>query len=179
MISLIDAIGRRLFFSIDPFIIQHMSSEVSTVEIRGILPANNGCAIFLGNDQKTFVIQVEHNMGVIIGMAIRETRKERPLTHDLMHNVFLGFGLTLERVVINELRGSTYLARILLKQENELGKKLVEIDARPSDCIAMACLERAPIFVSNHLLNQVEDMSEMLRKIQEKELSGSDDLDEL
>ncbi len=117
-------------------------------------------------------------MGVVIGMAIRETRKERPLTHDLIHQAFLGLGVTLERVVITELKGATYLARMLLKQENELGKKLVEIDARPSDCIAMACLEKAPIFVSNALLHQVEDMSEMLRKIQEEEVGDSEDGDD-
>lgn len=152
-----------------------MNSEVSTVEIRGILPANNGCAIFLGNEQKTFVIQVEHSMGVVIGMALRQTPKERPLTHDLMHQMFLGMGIQLERVVITGIRGATFLARMLLRQENELGKKLVEIDARPSDCIAMACLEKAPVFVSNDLLEQVEDMSETLRKFQEEELMDSEE----
>ena len=40
-----------------------MKSDVVPVEIRGILPANSGCAIFLGNAQKVFVIQVEHGIG--------------------------------------------------------------------------------------------------------------------
>lgn len=114
-------------------------------------------------------------MGVVIGMALRQTPKERPLTHDLMHQMFLGMGIKLERVVITGIRGATFLARMLLRQENELGKKLVEIDARPSDCIAMACLEKAPVFVSNELLDQVEDMSEMLRKFQDEELLDPDE----
>ena len=50
-----------------------MKNDVVPVDIRGILPANSGCAIFLGNDQKVFVIQVEHNMGAIIGMFLRDT----------------------------------------------------------------------------------------------------------
>ena len=63
-----------------------MKNDVVPVEIRGILPANSGCAIFVGNEQKVFVIQVEHNMGAIIGMFLRDTPKERPLTHDLIEH---------------------------------------------------------------------------------------------
>jgi bifunctional DNase/RNase len=144
-----------------------MKRDVLPVQIRGILPANSGCAIFIGNDQKVFVIQVEHNMGAIIGMFLREQPKERPLTHDLIANIFKGFGITVERVVISELRNSTYYARLILQQENELGKKLVEIDARPSDCIALAVAQKRPIYVAVSLFEQVEDMSEVLQRINE------------
>src|ERR1700733_12948411 len=111
-----------------------MKNDVLPVEIRGILPAASGCAIFVGNTEKVFVIQVEHNMGAVIGMFLNETHKERPLTHDLIASIFKGFGISVERVIITELKNSTYFARLILKQENELGRKLVEIDARPSDC---------------------------------------------
>jgi hypothetical protein len=110
-----------------------MKNDVLPVEIRGILPANSGCAIFVGNNQKVFVIQVEHSMGAIIGMFLRDQPKERPLTHDLMNNVFKGFNITIERIIITELKNSTYYARLILQQDNELGRKIVEIDARPSD----------------------------------------------
>lgn len=142
-----------------------MSNEVVPVEIRGIVPANSGCAIFLGNEQKVFVIQVEHNMGAVIGMFLRDTPKERPLTHDLMINVFKGFGITVDRVVITELKNSTYFARLILQMKNELGRKIVEIDARPSDCIAIATSQKRPIFVASTLFQQVEDMSEVLERI--------------
>ena len=130
-----------------------MKNEVVPVQIRGILPANNGCAIFVGNDEKVFVIQVEHNLGAVIGMFLRDQPKERPLTHDLMVNVFKGFGITVERVVITELKSSTYFARLILKQENELGKKFVEIDARPSDCLALAAAHKRPVFVTKALFD--------------------------
>lgn len=144
-----------------------MKSDVLPVEIRGILPANSGCAIFVGNDEKVFVIQVEHNMGAIIGMFLRETPKERPLTHDLIANIFKGFNITVERVVITELKNSTYFARLILQQENELGRKIVEIDARPSDCLAIATAQKRPIFVRTALFEQVEDMTEVLDRINE------------
>ena len=144
-----------------------MKSDVLPVEIRGILPAQSGCAIFVGNDKKVFVIQVEHNMGAIIGMFLRDTPKERPLTHDLINNIFKGLSVTIERVIITELRNSTYYARLILQQENELGRKIVEVDARPSDCLALATAQKRPIYVSNDLFDQVEDMSELLERITE------------
>jgi bifunctional DNase/RNase len=145
-----------------------MKNNVVPVDIRGILPANSGCAIFVGNDEKVFVIQVEHNMGAIIGMFMRDTPKERPLTHDLIANVFKGFDITVERVVITELKNSTYFARLILQMKNELGRKIVEVDARPSDCLAIATAQKKPIFVSENLFHEVEDMSELLDSINEK-----------
>ena len=144
-----------------------MKNDVVSVEIRGILPANSGCAIFVGNDEKVFVIQVEHNMGAVIGMFLRDTPKERPLTHDLLNNVFKGFDIVIERAIITELKNSTYFARLILKQQNELGTKLVELDARPSDCLAIASAQKRPIYVTSALFGQVEDMSKWLEEINE------------
>ena len=144
-----------------------MKKDVIPVEIRGILPANSGCAIFVGNDEKVFVIQVEHNMGAVIGMFLRDTPKERPLTHDLIASIFKGFNITVERAIITDLKNSTYFARLILQQENELGRKIVEIDARPSDCLALVTAQKRPLFVATTLFEQVEDMSKWLEEINE------------
>lgn len=141
------------------------------VEIRGILPANSGCAVFVGNDDKVFVIQVENNMGAVISMFLRDAPKERPLTHDLINNVFQTFGITIERVIITELKNSTYYARLILQMQNELGRKIVELDARPSDSLALASAQKKPVFVTRALFDQVEDMSEYLARMNE---SGAD-----
>jgi len=144
-----------------------MKNDVLPVQIRGILPANSGCALFVGNDEKVFVINVEPQMGAIIGMFLRDQPKERPLTHDLIQHIFKGFSITVERVIITELRNSTYFARLVLQQANEVARKIVEIDARPSDCLALAAAQKKPIYVTQTLFNQVEDMSEVLDKINE------------
>jgi bifunctional DNase/RNase len=149
-----------------------MKNEVLPVEIRGILPAQSGCAIFVGNEEKVFVIQVEQNMGVVIGMFLRETAKPRPLTHDLIASIFKGFNITVERVIITDLKDSTYYARLVLQQENELGRKIVEIDARPSDCLAIAAAQKRPIFVRSSLFEQVEDMKSVLDEINETGLES-------
>ena len=102
-------------------------------------------------------------MGAIIGMFLRDTPKERPLTHDLINSIFKGFNITVERVIITELKNSTYFARLILQQQNELARKIVEIDARPSDCLALATAQKRPLFVTSDLFEQVEDMSEVAR----------------
>ena len=145
------------------------------VQVRGILPANSGAAIFLGNEEKVFIIQVETNMAQVIGNFLREAPKERPLTHDLLAHVFQGFGIEVERVVITELKNSTYFARMILKMENELGTKIVELDARPSDCLAIASAQKVPVYVSNSLFEEVEDMSDYLDQINEIPGEESDD----
>jgi bifunctional DNase/RNase len=146
-----------------------MKNDVVAVQIRGILPANNGCALFVGNDDKVFVIHVEPNMGQVIHNFIHDTAKERPLTHDLMQSIFKGFSIQVERVVITELKNSTYYARLILQQQNELARKIVEIDARPSDCLALAAAQKRPIYVANSLFEQVEDMSQYLENGGENE----------
>jgi bifunctional DNase/RNase len=145
-----------------------MKNEVVPVQIRGILPANSGCAIFVGNDEKVFVIQVEHNMGKIIGMFLKEQPNERPLTHDLVNSIFKGFNITIERAVITDLKNSTYYARLILQMQNELGRKIVEVDARPSDCLALVSGQKRPLFVSAALFEQVEDMSKWLEEINQQ-----------
>ena len=144
-----------------------MKHDAVPVTIRGILPANSGCALFIGNDEKVFVIQVEQQMGAIIRMFLSNAPKERPLTHDLINRIFQGFSITVERVLITDLKNSTYFARIVLQQQNEIARKLVEVDARPSDCIALAAAQGKPIFVSAALFEQVEDMSKVLEQMNE------------
>jgi len=145
-----------------------VKNDVVEVQVKGVLPTTNGCAVFIGNDDKTFVIYVDHSVGAAITMFLRSTPKERPLTHDLIGHIFTGFGVHVERVIVNDLKNSTYFARLILRAENELGKKILEIDARPSDCIALAVQQKSPIFVSNRVFSVVEDMTEVLKRMNQE-----------
>lgn len=151
-----------------------MNNNVIPVDVRGVVPTANGCAVFLGNDEKTFVIYVDHTVGAAIAMFLRNTPKERPLTHDLVGHIFQGLGVQVERAVINDLKHSTYFARLILRMENELGKKIVEVDARPSDCIALAVQQKSPIYVARKVFDAVEDMSGLLKKMNQE--GGGDEL---
>jgi bifunctional DNase/RNase len=146
-----------------------VKNDVIQIQVKGVLPTTNGCAVFVGNDEKTFVIYVDHSVGAAITMFLRNTPKERPLTHDLIGHIFTGLGVRMERVIINDLKNSTYFARLILHAENELGKKILEIDARPSDCIALAVQQKCPIYVANKVFGAVDDMSEVLKRMNQEE----------
>ena len=144
-----------------------MQNNVLEVSIKAVVPAANanGCAIFLGAKNKTFHIHVEGHIGKAISMAINKEKKARPLTHDLIGNIFQGFGIELDRVVINYFNKEFYFARIILKMKNELGVKIVEIDSRPSDSMVLAVQCKKPIMVAEKVLNEAEDMTEVLESI--------------
>jgi uncharacterized protein len=146
-----------------------MSKPVVEVQVRAVAATSGGCAVFLGNEDKVFVMSVDQSVGMAITMFMQGTPKERPLTHDLLANILRALGAKIERVIVNDLKRGTYFARLVLSAENESRqKKIIEIDARPSDCIAMATQQTAPIYVSLDVWEQVEDMTEALRKMQEE-----------
>jgi hypothetical protein len=131
------------------------------------VPAANGAALFLGTEEKTFVIYVDANVGHAINMFVSETEKERPLTHDLMAHFLAAFGAKVERAVINDVKNSTFFARLIISAENELHqRKIIELDARPSDGIAMAIQQKAPLFVSRDVLDEVDDASDALKQLE-------------
>ncbi|MDZ4288813.1 MAG: bifunctional nuclease family protein [Prosthecobacter sp.] len=148
-----------------------MNREVVETQVRAVLPLDGSFAVFLGNEQKTFVIYVDESVGTAISMFMRGVSKERPLTHDLMATILQAFGAKVERVIINDIQGSVFHARIILSAANELhARKLIEIDARPSDSIAMAVQQGAPLFVSQKVWDSVDDVSDTLAQIEKQGL---------
>ncbi len=147
-----------------------MNKSVVPVEVRSVLPMNAGRAIFLGNEDKVFVIYVDESVGLAISMFLKGETRERPMTHDLTVHLMTALGAKVERVVINDVKSETYFARLIISCENELfQRKIIELDGRPSDCIALAIAQKAPIYVSKSVWEEVEDRSDVLRQIEENE----------
>ena len=146
-----------------------MKPDVVPVSVKGVMPTANGCAVFLGDDSKTFVIYVDHSVGNVIQMTLDGVKKERPLTHDLIGSIMLGLDTKLDHIVINDAREGTFFARIILRMENELGKKIVELDARPSDSIVLALQQKRPLFVTRAVLDESEDMTEILERVRKQQ----------
>lgn len=149
-----------------------MNKDVIEVQVRAVLPLEGSFAVFLGNETKVFVIYIDESVGTAISMFMRGVSKERPLTHDLVGHLLLAFGAKVERVVINNINGSVFHARLIISAENELQttRKVIELDARPSDSIAMAVQQSAPIFVAKSVWDTVEDVSDTLAQIEKKGL---------
>lgn len=142
-----------------------MQNDVIEVATKGVMPTANGCAVFLGNENKTFVIYVDHSVGNAISMTLNGVKKERPLTHDLIGSILLGLNVTLERIIVNDVSDGTFYARVILQMQNELGRKIIEVDARPSDSIVLALQQKKPIFVAQKVFDTVEDMTEILERV--------------
>lgn len=83
-----------------------------------------------------------------IALEIEGIKPPRPLTHDLLKQVTDNLGATVVEVVIDELRENTFYAKIIL----EISALTNEIDARPSDAIALAVRTQAPIFVAETVM---------------------------
>ena len=87
-----------------------------------------------------------------IAISIEALDSPRPNSHDLARSVIDELHGKLERVVVTDLRDSTYYATLTIRS----GSRRVEIDARPSDAIAIALRTGAPIFVRDHLFEHAE-----------------------
>jgi hypothetical protein len=150
------------------------SKEVLQISIKAVVPTANGSALFLGNEEKVFVIYMDPRVGNAIQVLLERKKNERPLTHDLMGMLLTGLGAKVDRVIINDLKGATYYARMIVSVENELQqRKVIELDARPSDCLAMALQQNAPIYITRAVWDEVEDMSEVLKGMEQEDKSES------
>ena len=147
-----------------------MNKSVIPVQIRALIPTNAGTAVFLGNEEKVLTIYIDQTIGSALSIYLSGAEKERPLTHDLLSNVLTALGGKVERVVINDFKNGVYFGRLIISAENELHQhKIMEIDARSSDCMAMAALQKAPIYVSHVVWDEVEDMRPLLERLQNPE----------
>ena len=84
-----------------------------------------------------------------IGLALEGEPRQRPMTHDFLANVIYSLKAELERVVIDRVSGSTFFATVCLRQDG----RVLHIDARPSDSIALAVRMKAPLYVDEDVLN--------------------------
>jgi bifunctional DNase/RNase len=97
-----------------------------------------------------------------IAVVLEGLTAPRPLTHDLLLNTIRELGASVERVAITELKDDVFYARISLKRNGQV----LELDARPSDSIALALRAGVPIFVSEQIVTQ----SAMIKQVEDPEL---------
>jgi len=129
------------------------AEEAVQVEVRDVRfdQLSNSPVVILqdADKKKAMPIWVGLFEAQAIALELQGTPPPRPLTHDLMKTILDQVGVTFEKVVVNELKGSTYYAHIHL---SAAGKPL-EVDSRPSDAIALALRFHRPIFVARELFD--------------------------
>ncbi len=129
------------------------TEEAVQVEVRDVRfdQFSNSPVVILqdADKKKALPIWVGPFEAQAIALELQGTPPPRPLTHDLVKTILEQVGVTFEKVVVSELKGSTYYAHIHL---TSAGKPL-EVDSRPSDAIALALRFHRPIFVAKELFD--------------------------
>jgi bifunctional DNase/RNase len=150
------------------------------VEPIALLPTQAGCAVFLGDGSKAIVFYIDPSLGSSINASLSGQAPPRPLTHDLFLQTLETFGAKVSRAVVVKMEQEIYFARLILEAENEImERKIIELDARPSDCLALTVRCGAPFYVVKELWDQLADMSGTLKEMREAnppEYPGLDDL---
>lgn len=101
--------------------------------------------------ERAFPIVIGSNEAFAIDRRLKGQPTPRPQTHELLASVIEKLEGTLERIVINDLQDHTFFARLVIRYHG----KTVEIDCRPSDAIALGVASNVPIFVAEHVMDEV------------------------
>ena len=101
--------------------------------------------------ERQFPIVIGSYEAYAIDRRLKGFEHPRPLTHDLMASVIESMHGDLERIVVCDLRQGTFYAQLIIRLDGEL----IEVDARPSDAIALGVAMETPIFVAEHVLREV------------------------
>jgi uncharacterized protein len=101
--------------------------------------------------ERTFPIVIGNPEAIAIDRRLKGIPMARPMTHDLLANIIEQLGGAIESIEINDLENHTFFAKIHIRRD---GQK-VEIDSRPSDAIALGIATTVPIFVAEHVLDEV------------------------
>jgi bifunctional DNase/RNase len=100
---------------------------------------------------RQFPIVIAIMEAMAIDRFVKEQTTQRPLTHELMHDTIRALGATVKRIEVTKLQNQTFYAQLVLQRDGTE----VEIDARPSDAIALAVRNAARIFVHEDVLEEV------------------------
>lgn len=101
--------------------------------------------------ERIFPIVIGFHEAAAIERRLMGQQPQRPQTHELLASVIDQMGGSIERVLINDLKDHTFYARLRVRQDQELR----DIDARPSDAIALGAATDVPIYVEQHVLEEV------------------------
>jgi uncharacterized protein len=123
-----------------------MEGSLIPIFFNKILQTRSYTALVLGTEEKSFAIYTDPQIGKNIHNHLSGELPLRPQTHDFIHFIFNGLNIKPLQVVINAVEDTVYFARLFVEQEEGNIRQILEIDARPSDCISLALLYSIPMF---------------------------------
>jgi uncharacterized protein len=138
----------------DKVAIENMFSELVQLAFDKIMQTRSYTVIILKAKEKKFAIYVDPTVGKSMQTYLTDTEKPRPLIHDLVSSIFKGFDIKVKQIVINDLQDTIYYARLFLEMQKGDLRHIIEIDARPSDCITLALMHNAPVYCTKEVLEK-------------------------
>ena len=132
-----------------------MDSELIPIQFNKIMQSPSYTVFILGTEAKQFAIYTSPHVGEQIQMDLADQVKPRPYTHDLINSIFKGLDINILHVVINDVQDTIYYARLFVEQEIGDKMQIMEIDARPSDCLSLALKNNVPIFCTKEVFDKV------------------------
>ena len=130
------------------------TDELVQIKFDKMTQSSSHTCVILGTDEKKFGIYTTSASGRVMQNYLTSTKLERPYTHDLMGRIFQGLDIKLKQVVINDLEETIFKARLFAEQMIGEVLHIVEIDARPSDCITLALLHKVPLYCTKEVLEK-------------------------
>lgn len=131
-----------------------MLSELIQLSFDKIMQTRSYTVIVLGTEEKKFAIYTDPSIGKTLQLYLTGSEKPRPLTHDLIDLIFKGMNVRIKQVVIVDIQDTIYFARLFLEQDLGDVRHILEIDARPSDCITLALMNNAPVYCTREVLEK-------------------------
>lgn len=133
-----------------------MEETLTTVpmQFEKVVQSKNFSCIVIASEDQRIGIYSSSETGQLMQQYLTNSSKPRPMTHDLLNNIFKGLDLKVKHVVINDVQDTIFYARLYLEQQMREMTHIVEIDARPSDCITLAIIHKAPIYCSTDVLEK-------------------------
>jgi len=125
--------------------------ELELVGVRVELPHNQPIVLLKERSGERFLpIWIGAVEATSIAFALQGVATQRPMTHDLIKDLLTGLSVSVERIVVTELRDGTFYAEIRMTRDG----KRVTVSARPSDAIALAVRAIVPIFADEQVLRE-------------------------
>ena len=137
-----------------------MQYELIQLSFDKIMQTRAYTVVILSANDKRFAIYTEPSVGKSLQMYLTGVEKVRPQTHDLMDMIFKALDVRIKQVVIYDLQGSIYYAKLFMEQTIGDIRHIIEIDARPSDCISLALMNNVPVYCSQDVLEKTVALEE-------------------
>lgn len=137
-----------------------METELIPIKFDKVMQSKAYTCVVLGTEEKKFAIYTDPHSGKAMQHYLTESEKLRPSTHDLINMIFRGYDIKIRQIVIHDLQDTLYFARIFFEQKMGDILHILEIDARPSDCITLALQNKTPVFCTKEVLDKVVPMVE-------------------